>query len=265
MWFILDQSGASGPRALLTGTFADVRGIPYRDGGAVEVKIIGITESGRRSPPSDVAIFSHIRPESYGHQHDHRVSYDISGIGFGTIGTMTRAAVSAAVSDWQRRFSSVRFCVHQCGTGVNTDGKVITVENGYKAGMLHNGTNGNIRCLDSVACLENLPRGSNVETHIGNHPLVIESPGFYGRGSARDPYRRVRWTRDPSKHNRPTGEAYEEIWKYIDRTVTHELGHALGLEDIGYHGIMGTAIEITSADVDLLRAIYDGHTRGQGW
>ena len=265
VWFVLAQSGTSGPRALLTGTSADVRGIPYRDGSAVELKVIGITENGRRSPPSDIAIYSHTRLDANGHQHDHRVAYDISPVGFGTVGTMTRAAVSAAVANWQRLFSGVRFCVHPCGAGVNTDGKVITVENALTEGLPHNGTTGNVRCLDSVACLEDIPRGANVETHVGNHPLVIEEPAFYGRGHNGSPYRKVRWTHDPDKHNQPTGESYDERWKYIDRTVTHEFGHALGLEDIGYPGIMGTANEITSADIDRLREIYDGHTRGEGW
>ena len=62
---------------------------------------------------------------------------------------------------------------------------------------------------------------------------------------------------------------------WVTAALRHEFGHTFGLKhptDSSYTGIMDVADvlidglkEIQPADEALIRQIYDGHTRNQGW
>ena len=268
-WNILSGRQSELGRASVNGPArkADVRGIPYLANGWIELTVVGITSGSRRSKPlAELAIQREPRPEVHGHQHDHWVGYSLARLSGSVIQDMVDDASFAAVEAWKAAFPTTGFCKHPCGA-TNTDGQVIWVEAQNVRGNYYNGSFGNAACETSIACLKDKPLRANIDTHVGTRTLVIEEPPFVGRGTQREPWLAYRWTRDRSLHTLLTGlnnQFREERWRWLDRTMTHEFGHALSLPN-GGSGIMGAGLAIEPAETSLLQRTYRNHIRGFGW
>ena len=126
----------------------------------------------------------------------------------------------------------------------------------------------------------NCPSGSYgcIQVHLKETPDDHDIPHFTAqklwirhKGKDRNGYT-VYFTNTWSKRNTwVPGEENESKYRYLNRTMTHEFGHAVGIKDLLYHedfgrflSVMGLSLESTrtptSHDVKQIKAIYRGHT-----
>ena len=274
LWNILETDSSihenRGRRALINSwnTTADIRGFPPSE-RRIYLRVIGTTDSGRRSEPSGelTMLVSWKPPTTLGHQHDHTVGYRLSTLGVGGIDTAVRRASEKAFTGW-RIHTAVDFCEAPCSA--NSDTHVISIYVRNVPSL----SGRNVACTGSTACMKSVRESWDIDHHIGNHDIVIEQPPDYGAGTDKDPYKRYRWTRDPNKTG-PTNldrNFPNEEWRYLDATVLHEWGHPIGMRNKGddpdYRGVMAysqTYRNIMPADIAAVSEIYRSHTSGVGW
>ena len=205
-----------------------------------------------------------IIPHAGGHQADHTVAYTVGPMpsltptpGVQDLGTIMPTAVADGVAEWNRAAGGaagtwpyILFCENTTCTG-NADMYVISIE-----------VDTTDRCA-SVACAGIVPivDSTTRHKHIGNSSIYIEEP-------ARAAGTRYRWTDSPGLHKKrvPDTSPVEYYW-YLPTTMLHELGHAVGLDDLynepgGYpNHLMGglsdsTLTTIPARDLSYVKQVY---------
>ena len=257
-WQRLFENQPAGQRRVIidhAARTAEVRGLPYGDGGPIKLRVTGVTANNRRVTSADYTVARSPRPNVSGHQHDHTAAYRFtSSVDFSVAGTRLRAAIGAAASEWTRR-PFVWVCRDPCASN---SGRVIPVE-------LHKNKP---NACGGLACLTNVGK-KTIKTHVSdnNRKLKVEDPPV---GS--DPNVKWFWTRVEDDHLDPVNPAdlaANQWWLFIDAVMIHELGHALGLKDItDPNSIMDTTVPVTSiqpVDDNRLYKLYESHTAGAGW
>ena len=162
-------------------------------------------------------------PHGGEHQADHTVAYTI-----GPMPTVTPPAglpdpipiISKAITDgiaeWNRAVSGswpdIEFCPAPCSSR-NDDTEVITIK------VVDTNP------CNSVACAA-FPASALV--HIGSIPIYIEQPPIAPRGGVLA--QQYWWTDVEGDHGDPAPKGRR--WWYLYPTVLHELGHAIGLDDL---------------------------------
>lgn len=201
----------------------------------------------------------------FGHQPDHTVQYsleDASLTGAPLSDPETRTLFHSAISDgleeWNETFYGsgtwprILFCERQesTGHGISTeecpdrghdDGYTVTIV--IADDTLGSGENGGslfgaLCPPDHHACVEPHGNESRDEEHLGDRQLVIAQP-LWNPGSKRwsemenDPREIIRfvWTNTPGYHDEET-HGVRGLYKHLPAVVLHELGHAVGLEDL---------------------------------
>ena len=235
----------------MSGLSADIRGLKYTgETEDVEVRVVGVI-SGQRAASPAYRVARGEQPPAIGHQIDHTMKYDLSGLNaepWAAIKKMVREASPYAAQAWAGVVPSLLSCRGHCP--LNDDGGVITVDVDW----------GCVR----LACYN--PIGSDVEDKLVNGRILFK-PDIYGQHT---------WTniRSDDQDIAPGGGAFVWVGSY----AVHEFGHAYGVADRypgeihydpNYSGIMHTIQKgvrtLTGDDRDALRAIYATHTRNHGW
>ena len=254
-WSPLASSGQSGPRALISGKSADIRGIGYVPDTDIEVRVIG-TISGELAASSAYRVGRGVQPPAIGHLSDHTMKYDLSELSADldkdpVLKQWVREASPYAAQTWAGVVPSLLSCQGHCP--LNDDGAVATVKVQWGG------------CDGAHACY----RGSfgNDVDHVMDDGSIIFIPNRYDR---------YEWTNVKSEDREP-GPG-NTIYRWVDNVAVHEFGHAYGLADRylnephydpNYLGIMRKIPKgvktITGDDRDALKAIYATHTRGHGW
>ena len=255
-WSPLASSGQSGPRALISGKSADIRGIGYVPDTDIEVRVVA-TISGGLAASSAYRVARGEQPAAIGNLIDHTMKYDLSELSADLdkdpeLKQWVREASPYAAQTWAGVVPSLLSCQGHCP--LNDDGAVVTVKVQWGG------------CDAAHACYRG-GFGDDVD-HVMEDGSIIFIP---------DRYRRYKWTNIRSKDRTPTGDG-STIYRWVDNVAVHEFGHAYGLADRyirkphydpNYSGIMREILPgvktITSDDRDALKAIYTTHTRGQGW
>ena len=261
-WSPLASSGQSGPRALISGKSADIRGIGYVPDTDIEVRVVA-TISGELAASQAYRVPRGEQPAARGHLPDHTMRYQdrlpTSGPHAELAGWIKPQLWSAA-SAWANLVPELDLAACSTACARNEDNETFSVEISDDCGF------------GAVACVKGLPAfhlGLELEGRIvgtGLRMLFVPETGQY---------RAHKWTTDPSLDREINDEHRRFFW--IDRVVVHEFGHAYGLADRypggthhapNYRGIMGRQTGdkgIKPDDRAALRAIYETHTRNHGW
>ena len=198
-------------------------------------------------------------PHGGEHQADHTVAYTIGPMpvlasppGLPHPGPIISQAITDGIAEWNRAVSGswpdIEFCPAPCGSR-NDDTEVITIE--------VVGTNP----CNSVACAA-FPASAPV--HIGSIPIYIEQPPVAPRRGVLTDYW---WTDVEGDHGDPAPRSHR--WWYLYPTVLHELGHALGLDDLtdpAYSGYLmnnpnfpSIIATVTPEDENYVDQVYRQH------
>ena len=201
----------------------------------------------------------------FGHQPDHIVQYsleDASLTGAPLSDPETRTLFHDAISDglekWNETFYGsgtwprILFCERQesTGHGISTeecpdrghdDGYTVTIV--IADDTLGSGENGGslfgaLCPPDHHACVEPHGNESRDEEHLGDRQLIIAQPLWNPGGKiwselGNDPREIIlfEWTNTPEDHAKET-HGVRGLYKHLPAVVLHELGHAVGLEDL---------------------------------
>ena len=262
-WSELAVSGQSGPRALIRGKSADVRGIDYVPDTDVEIQVVGII-SGQRAVSSVYRVSRGVQPPARGHHPDHTMVYIdmISASGqHAELAGWIKPQLWSAASAWADIMSTLVACEDVCSDKTrNSDEDIFSVEISADCG------------IGAAACVKGLPArhlGLELEGRIVGSGLRI----LFVPQTA--PFRAHLWSDEPTLDRQVLRSGHRVFW--IDRVIIHEFGHAFGLadrypggshEDPNYRGIMGDQPGdkgIKPDDRAAITAIYATHTRNHGW
>ena len=205
---------------------------------------------------------THTPPPFIGLQSDHIVQY-ILGPSGPDPGMLFRDARNMALNAWNLGLSGVGFCESGRCSSLHDDGRTVTI----KAPASGNG------CGSDYACVLDASGGTTYTDshgHMNNLQLVIEQPAIpsqregdrYGVGE-------YIWTNNFADHDDEVPGHPSQKFAYLPDTFMHELGHALGLDDLykysGYGNfLMGAqpprAFEtLPQADIQYVQEIYRNH------
>ena len=266
----------AGPRAVVSAdaTSAEIRGIPWDSAPAYYVRVRGLTAAGKKSDWSQyIQVYRDADYYySYGHQHDHKVSYALSTLTTDIYKMLNRATERAAAL-WNKP-SLVRVCEAPCDPG-DTDDLVRSAYRYVPEGpitSISNHTYNNRACGDSVACVAGVNIHDRLHVHLTGMTIEYERPAVWGTGM--NPAQHHQWTDDPGKVNKWTGNTNNPDQTYILMLpiAVHEFGHTLGLPDYyllttpNHDGIMNVGYTAPQPDDWLrLRELYKDHAPDQGW
>ena len=293
-WSTLPTVGQSGPRAIMSGMAAAIRGLPHKDDTDLEIVVVARGADGLEGRSDTLRYARVAQPIASGLLRDHTMKYDRSLL---TTSPHTELAgwVSNTVPVYANRWASVVDSLQACeGTCArNRDGDVLMIKIDSAGGIC-----GTIRLgcvkpsitteLGDNDTAEPLGRGcgvtNGVDKLIGESPrqmAIVHSPILDGgiRGKIRVSWTDKQWL-DGVQFEDPPGTEWQYAW--INSTVAHELGHGFGLSDRGawcknesddaYYGIMdGSDIigqkddTIKQDDKDVLISIYTVHAIHEGW
>ena len=199
-----------------------------------------------------------------------------------TTGTPSSALSSAASSGagaWTSaisghgglRAAGLRLCLDPCPAGTNGDGHTVTIRfasletDESTEGDDHNPNHG---CGRSTACVKGLLSGTHTSSAYHSHRGNL--PFFWKNNKSNAKF----WTLDERKSGNPVRNQNNEVigrYGYLPATMTHEVGHALGLPDFfKYDSLKSYRAVMTNPDLyfvpqpDDLRhlwKIYRGHSR----
>ena len=215
-WSQLASSGQSGPRALMGGHSADIRGIGYVPDTDIEVRVVGMI-SGERAASPTYRVARGKQPAARGHLPDHTMRYrdTISSSGANaTLAGWIKPQLWSAASAWADLVPELDLeaCSTTCAR--NEDKEIFWVDI-------------DVDCnIGAVACVKGLPAfnlGLELEGKIVGSGLRMV---FVPETAA---YRAHEWTDDPTEDDDETPEGRRIYW--IDRVVVHEFGHTFGLAD----------------------------------
>ena len=261
-WRRLRADRISGARAIIQTwlSTADIRGLPYLHGVAIEFQLIALTED-EDSPETTSGVLEVSRspkPKASGHLPDHTMKYDLTGLPSTVLGGWIRGASPYGAQAWAGVVLSLLSCQGHCP--LNDDEETYSLE--VKAGQ----------CGDNPACVKPDPPG-----HVEGQ--LVENRTIYFT-----PYRQdfwFKWTNIRAEDGRTVpGSNHKYVW--VDRVVVHEFGHTYGLADIynpfyfdplyigrTYSGIMKLDTPRTKVlspdDSAYITAVYKTHTRNEGW
>ena len=261
-WSQLAASGQSGPRALISGKAADIRGIGYVPNTDIEVRVVGVV-SGKRAASSAYRVARGEQPAARGHLPDHTMRYrdTISSSGEHTeLAGWIKPQLWSAASAWADLVPELDLeaCSTTCAR--NEDKEIFWIDISADCS------------IGAVACVKGLPAfnlGLELEGRIvgsGLRMVFVPETALH---------RAHEWTTDPTLDDEETDEGRRIYW--IDRVVVHEFGHTFGLADRdtdgthpdpNYRGIMNHLTGdkgIKDDDRAALWAIYGTHTRNHGW
>ncbi len=206
-----------------------------------------------------------------GHQGDYSVEYEVPPIGW-LPWSWTNTLVGDEIAKWNRASNLVSFCPVGSCSGAQ-DGNVMrtTVRVGDKRshdaptvdGWMDTSTGKRIiDCGRTIACLAQRRIAQN--QHMTYVELRIENPAWQHDSGGADT--QVEWVNDRNKHNDIKDG---KLQRYLPSTVLHELGHALGLDDLRgpgqsrYKGyLMYKAydhLDLTPGDSTYLKQVYRNH------
>ena len=279
-WIDLPRGGLTvrlGPDHAVAG------GLPY---GAIYVHRVRALNNQGESEWSDPHNTLVAPAFNAGHQEDHVVQYQMGFAptswthdpGTGTPLGMLSSATSSGATAWTNAIgghsglgsTGLRLCLDPCPSGVNDDTHTVTIRfatlKTAESSDIYD-ENPNHGCGAAIACV----KGQAAGRHISSGTIVIEEPAFYykkGKSNA------AFWTLDERKSNNPVRDEDNNIigrYRYLIATMTHELGHALGLPDFykydslkSYRAVMTTSeLYFVPQPEDLrhLWKIYRGHSR----
>ena len=268
-WSTLPTVGQSGPRAIMIGMAAAIRGLPHED-KRIEIRVIARGSGGLEGRSDTLRYARDTQPAARGHLPDHTMVYidvmptSTSDADFELAGWI-RNEMSSAASAWADLVPELDLeaCSTECDR--NEDEEFFSIEIGTK----------DVRCAYYAACVKGLPAfhlGLELEGRIVGSGLRMV---FVPEGTLLTAHK---WTTDPSLDREDTLDGWRYYW--VDRVVVHEFGHTFGLADRGealggnphydpnYRGIMGDQEKdkgIKPDDRAALWAIYGTHTRNHGW
>ena len=281
-WSTLPTTGQKGPRAIMSGMAAAIRGLPHEDDTDVEIVVVASGAGGLKGR-SDTLRYARFRqPAARGHLPDHTVVYAnvMPTIGepsdLKLVNMVTDTLLASAAAAWTSAAPSLdlQACNTRCADSTrNRDGEIFQIDL----------TSPGYDCVNQ-ACVKGLPHpseGKELEGKIvGTGLKILFKPAAAGVS-------RHEWTDDQSKDLRKTDDGRTYYW--IGRVMIHEFGHTFGLadryeggthEDLDYYGLMGSTgckesrddpecqagHNVPKADdIDALKAIYGTHTRNEGW
>ena len=282
-WSELVTSGQSGARAIMSGMAAAIRGLPHED-KRIEIRVIARGSGGLEGRSDTLRYARDTQPAARGHLPDHTMVYqNVMGTAGGPavirlVNMVTDARLSSAAAAWSNAVPSLdlKACATRCADDTrNKDGERFLIEK----------TTSSEGCGGAPACVKGLPDyylDLELEGRIVGTGLKMLFAPDGARGSNHE------WTTIQSLDLDETPDGTGRyIW--IDRVMVHEFGHTFGLADrykLGshpdptYYGVMGnlgceTDLDAPQCqagekapkahDIAALKAIYETHTRNEGW
>jgi hypothetical protein len=261
-WKQLPTTGQSGPRAIMSGMAAAIRGLEHEDDRDVEVVVVASDASGLEGRSEVLRYARYGRPPARGHLPDHTMRYrdTISSSGVNaTLAGWIKPQLWSAASAWADLVPELDLeaCSTTCAR--NEDKEIFWIEI-------------DADCNHRAACVKGLPAfnlGLELEGRIvGSGLRMVFAPDTAALVAHK-------WTDDPTKDREEVGDG--RLYRWIDRVVVHEFGHTFGLADRdpdgthpapNYRGIMNRLTGdkgIKPDDRAALWAIYGTHTRNHGW
>ncbi len=262
-WRRLRTDRRSGARAIIQSwlSTADIRGLPYLHGVAIEFQLIALTEdedSPKTISPTTTTTRG-IQPKARGHLPDHTMRYDLAtlpgpGEDDAVLGGWIRDASTYGARIWAWAAQLVH-CQGHCP--LNSDGETysLKVEDG---------------------CERNVPACLPATTLNVEQPMTEDLTIYFVPDSQDTPFE---WTNIKGQDGDPVlGTMQNYLW--VDRVVVHEFGHTYGLADRNsphsplfydknYRGIMGVGAKgvktLFAADLAYITSVYETHTRNEGW
>ena len=249
-------------------------------------KRYNIQVRGRINSSTSWSNWSTISPASpcvpyIGHQRDHKVKYQTGNMPASYTPDVNDApnpsklipdTITATVTYWTGKIDGRGINVSTCSVCSDTYTAQVNHRAGTRGSVFTEAGKepySNFDCGSAVACFKYKPRGkpTPLGRHIRELEIVIEEPAYYG-------VTRVYWTNKrklagSAPIDSATGIARtNERMYWIDSTMRHEFGHALGLGDLKgdpifdtVDALMNDAQDVKSVDLDYLQAIYEDHTK----
>ena len=164
--------------------------------------------------------------------------------------------------------SLVQFCsVNQCGTSRPNDGRTVILKTVFPTSTSQSNNN-ILDCGPSIACVKATDGSwADADGYMNNMELRIEQPPKRYNSRTRKNEEFI-WTLNPKLHFVEHPVVGHNRFFYLPLALMHELGHSLGLRDLGDKGgyLMGSLDDgelytaIPDKDVDYLSDVYRNHT-----
>ncbi len=266
-WEPLPTSGLSEKRALISGTSADIRGIPFEFGKDVEVKVVASTSDGFTAESEVLSMPRGYAPTVTGHLPDHTVLYTLGHLTGNTtpLANWIRQYALTSAEAWANKYPelSLYVCEEVCtDNSLNQNNDITSVKIEERCGTEF-----------LWACVNKAPRIKGIESKLTrNRDMIYIREPIDGRLT-------YIWTNDVNMDGTVSSDGRSQyIW--IESTIVHEFGHTFGLSDraapggdnTSYTGIMDVwdilgegDKSIKADDFNDLIAIYKTHTRNHGW
>ena len=214
-WSTLPTVGQSGPRAIMSGMAAAIRGLPHED-KRIEIRVIARGSGGLEGRSDTLRYARDTQPAARGHLPDHTMRYrdTISSSGVNaTLAGWIKPQLWSAASAWADLVPELDLeaCSTTCAR--NEDKEIFWIEI-------------DADCNHRAACVKGLPAfnlGLELEGRIvGSGLRMVFAPDTAALVAHK-------WTDDPTKDREEVGDG--RLYRWIDRVVVHEFGHTFGLAD----------------------------------
>ena len=228
------------------------------------MRVVGNIAAGQPAASELREVVHPTPPAARGHLPDHTVQYTLDALptsgDHAELAGWIRNAAPDAAAGWAA--SPYLFACNgpPCPTNRNGD------EHGNEVTLKIASTG--CGALQFVACLTKAPTSGGVENRLVDNREMIFSPSpFYEE-------RLYAWTDVENRHGT---EIYGVTYLWVKAALRHEFGHTFGLDhtpedqSASYHGIMkaslvyGGLADIRDDDKAVVKQIYRGHVRDQGW